>query len=224
MAKKTSRKSGPWQEFGVRFTFPVYLEPRELKAVLENLKEAAASDEFDLLDEDFFIDTFGVGANKQGPTPFDKEIFGPQCVEVYYPDSPSEFQYPPAAIGDLPGLTLVITTKMPALNFVEEGMEKPPATPEKARECFLSDEDFQDLGAYYVAFKWEMGPTSSYDPDRHVQFVVDNRFLEPDDVGAIAEALESLAKKIGALDRAGVSTNPYSALYRPTANTEVELQ
>ncbi len=220
MTNKTPRAPKPEQEFEIRFTFPVYLEPSSLASVLYNL-EAAAQTHADLLNEDTFKNTFGLSRNG-GATPFDLETFGPQCVEVYSPDSVPEFKYPPAAVDDLPGIALVITTRLAAMGFVQEG-KRPPATPEKAREYFVNDGDFEFLGgAYGLAGAWDLWPpASSYDsdlsvgddPNLSVQFVVDNRSFEPNDVEGITEALQSLAKRTGALDRMGVSRNPYSVFY-----------
>lgn len=227
MTKKTPHAPNPDQEFVIRFTFPVYPRLDSLDSILRNLKELSTHPWANLLDEDAFCGVFGLSRN-DAITIFDLEAFGPQCVEVYSPGSVPEFKYPPATVDDLPGIALVITTRLMASGFVQEN-EEPPTTPEEARERFVNDGDFEFLGgAYGLAGAWELWPlSSSYDaglstrddPNVSVQFVVDNRSFEPDDVKGITKALKSLAKRVGALDLVGVSHNPYSSLYRePTIN------
>ncbi len=176
----------------------------------------------DLRDTDTFEDTFGV-SDDETYTIFDYEEFGPQCVEVYRPDSRPEFRHPPATMDGLPGVALILTTKSSVQAFSDKGDEL-PTTPEEAREYFLNDPDFEDLGAYGTAIGWGMGAGTFREPDLHVQYAVNGRLFDPGEVKAIFNELQSLAKVTGALNRVGTSRNPYSSLYRPSANAEIELR
>ena len=213
MTENTSTAPDLERVFGARFTFPVYLDAAALESLLENLRLTAREEGADLLSEEAFQDVFSVSENGLA-TPFEKETFGPQCVEVYLPDAPPEFKYPPAVVDNRPGIALVITTTMPARDFVVDG-ERVPATPEETRESFINAPDLEDLGGLFgLADSLGIGPAGFGDPNMQVQYAINNRLFQPDEVKAMFDELESLAKKTGALDLLKSSPNPYSVYYK----------
>jgi hypothetical protein len=208
----STTKADPNRLFEIRLTFPVYPDPDDLSALLENFERWISSGEtVNLENPETFYDVFDCGITSAGWSIFDRESFSDRCVEVYSPDSPPALEYPPATVDGLPGIALVITETLMAQQFTIEG-DPVPATAEQARRLFVDSGE----NPYDTMNEWNMGITSLDSAlNRRVQIVVDNRLFEARQAKQIWKRLKSLAVKTGVLDAGGVSHNPYSSKYRP---------
>jgi hypothetical protein len=216
MAKHTSViQADPDRLFSIRLTFPVYPSPDNLSQLLENLESRIQSVKtVHLEDPGMLYNVFGRGITDVGYTLFDRESFGERCVEVYSPDAPPAFEYPPATVDGLPGIALVVTDTLSAQQFTA-GDDPIPATAEQARGLFLDSAE----NPYNAMYEWEigLGTLDAIEPLPKINIAVNNRLFESHEAKKIFKCLKSLAVETGVLDFVGVSTNPYSSKYQPPA-------
>ena len=185
----TQTPSDSISEFGIRLTFPIYPQAQTLANILHNLRTLVLAADSYLSDWDVFAGAFCLSADNFHSV-FDQEPFGADCVEVYHPDFPPDFRYPPPMRDGRPGIALVITTIMPAAYFVDNN--QPPTTATEARQCFLDAVTENLPTPYDVAYAWEIGPENLAEPNMCGQYAVNNHLYGTPDISHMLEALESL--------------------------------